>query len=162
MNWQLSGYDVARAVLSNPKAPASSVGIYDPDGAVCGGPAGYYSWADCSPISPSSVKWLRNTQGLANVMGSTTPYIGSSRNLVRSQSWNNIDASLFKSFKVNEHLTAQFQLIAYNAFNRAYLGMPDLGLDDVTSPANLTTFENPNWNYGSGPRNTQLGLKLIF
>jgi hypothetical protein len=108
------------------------------------------------------VKWLRNTQGLANVMGSTTPYIGSSRNLVRSQSWNNIDASLFKSFKVNEHLTAQFQLIAYNAFNRAYLGMPDLGLDDVTSPANLTTFENPNWNYGSGPRNTQLGLKLIF
>jgi outer membrane receptor protein involved in Fe transport len=161
MNWQISGYDVARPVLSNPKAPASSVGIYDPDGAVCGGAAGYYSWADCSPVSPSSVKWLRNTQGLANVMGSQTPYIGSSRNLIRSQSWNNIDASLFKSFKVTERLTAQFQLIAFNAWNRQYLGMPDLGLDDVTSPANLTTFENPNWDYGSN-RNTQLGLKLIF
>jgi hypothetical protein len=162
MNWQLSGYDVARAVISNPKAPINTVGIYDPDGNVCGGPAGYYSWADCSPISPSSVHWLRNTQSLAQLMGSKTPYIGSGRNIVNGQSWNNIDASLFKSFKVSERLTAQFQLIAYNAFNRAYLGTPDLGIDDVSDTPSSNTFEDLRWNAGSGPRNTQLGLKLIF
>ncbi|HEX4006509.1 MAG TPA: TonB-dependent receptor [Acidobacteriaceae bacterium] len=161
MDWQISGYDVARAVLSNPKAPASSVGIYDPDGGVCGGPAGYYSWADCSPVSPSSVKWLRNTQALGTQMGAKTPYFGSGRNLVRSAPWNNMDASLFKSFPVTERVTAQLQLIAYNVFNRQYLGMPDLGLDDVSSDPHFTTFENPKWSYGSN-RNTQIGLKFLF
>ena len=161
MNWQISGYDVARAVISNKKAPLSSVGIYDPDGAVCGGSPGYYNWANCNPISPSDVHWLRNTQGLVTQLGSSTPYIGSSRGTVLSQTWNNMDASLYKSFKVTERVTAQFQLIAYNAFNRQYLGMPDLGLDDVSSDPTQTTFENLNWNYGSN-RNTQLGLKFIF
>jgi hypothetical protein len=148
-------------VISNPKAPLSSVGVYDPDGGICGGTSGYYSWADCSAISPSDVHWLRNTQALVNHVGATTPYIGSSRGSVLSDTWNNLDASLFKSFPVTEHVTAQLQLIAYNAFNRQYLGMPDLGLDDLSSDPQDTTFMNRNWSYGSN-RNTQLGIKLIF
>jgi outer membrane receptor protein involved in Fe transport len=161
MNWQLSGYDVARPVLSNPKAPASSVGVYDPDGSVCGVGQGYFSWADCSPTSPSSVKWLRNTQALGTATGASTPYIGSGRSLTRSQSFNNMDASLYKSQKISERLTLQLQLIAYNVFNRQYLGTPDLGIDDVSSDPTETTFENYKWNYGSN-RNTQVGVKFLF
>ncbi len=161
LNWQLGGVDVARPVISNPKAPINMVGVYDPDGALCGGPAGYYNWADCTPVSPSDVHWLRSTQSLAQLMGSKTPYIGSGRSTLRSQAWNNIDASLYKSFKVNEHLTTQFQLIAYNALNRQYLGLPDPFIDDVSNiPANNTFMDN-RFGYGSN-RNTQLGIKLIF
>jgi hypothetical protein len=161
MNWQISGYDVARAVISNPKAPLSSVGIYDPDGGVCGGSPGYYSWASCAPVTPSDVHWLRNTQGLVNHLGSSTPYIGSSRGTVFSQTWNNLDASLFKSFPITERVTLQLQMIAFNSLNRQYLGMPDLGLDDLSSNPQYTTFENQNWSYGSN-RNTQIGAKFIF
>jgi hypothetical protein len=94
-------------------------------------------------------------------MGSSTPYIGSSRGTTKSQTWNNLDASLFKSFPVTERLTMQLQLIAYNALNRQYLGTPDLGLDDVSSTPQASTFENQNWSYGSN-RNTQIGAKFIF
>jgi hypothetical protein len=161
MNWQLSGYDVMRPVVSNPKAPINMVGVYDPDGNVCGGPAGYYNWADCTPVSPSAVHWLRNTQSLVQQLGANSPYIGVGRNTVRANTWDNIDASLFKNFKVSERLTAQFQLIAYNAWNRQYLGTPDLGIDDVSNvPAN-NTFEDSRFSGGSN-RNTQVGLKLIF
>ncbi|HUB16995.1 MAG TPA: TonB-dependent receptor [Acidobacteriaceae bacterium] len=161
MNWQLSGYDVMRPVVSNPKAPLNTVGVYDPDGNVCGGAPGYYNWADCTPISASSVHWLRNTQSLVQQLGADSPYIGVGRNTVRANTWNNIDASLYKSFRVTERVTAQFQLIAYNAWNRQYLGTPDLGIDDVSNvPAN-NTFEDSRFAYGSN-RNTQLGLKFIF
>jgi outer membrane receptor protein involved in Fe transport len=170
MDWQISGYDTMRAVMSNPKAPLGSVGIYD-DGSytvvkgqkqytLCG-PAGFYNWGDCAPVNKSDVHWLRNTQNLVTEMGSSTPYIGSSRGTTKSQTWNNLDASLFKSFPVTERLTMQLQLIAYNALNRQYLGTPDLGLDDVSSTPQASTFENQNWSYGSN-RNTQIGAKFIF
>ncbi|HTV15111.1 MAG TPA: carboxypeptidase regulatory-like domain-containing protein [Acidobacteriaceae bacterium] len=167
MNWQLGGYDVARAYVSNSKAAFSSpVAFYD-DGSVCGGSPGYYNWADvlyglpCDSVDPSSAHFIRNTQLLASHLGSSTPYIGSGRNIVKSQTWNNMDASLYKSFPVSERVTAQLQLIAYNVFNRQYLGMPDLGLDDVGPTQQSTTFMNRNWSYGSN-RNTQLGIKFIF
>ena len=161
MNWQLSGYDVMRTVVSNPKAPINMVGVYDPDGNVCGGPAGYYNWADCTPIAPSAVHWLRNTQSLNTVLGANTPYNGVGRNTVRANTWDNIDASLYKNFRVTERLTAQFQLIAFNAWNRQYLGTPDLGIDDVSDVPSANTFEDNRFASGSN-RNTQLGLKFIF
>jgi len=161
MNWQLSGYDVMRPVVSNPKAPINMVGVYDPDGNVCGGPAGYYNWADCTPIAPSAVHWLRNTQSLNTVLGANTPYNGVGRNTVRANTWDNIDASLYKNFRVTERLTAQFQLIAFNAWNRQYLGTPDLGIDDVSDVPSANTFEDNRFASGSN-RNTQLGLKFIF
>ena len=104
---------------------------------------------------------MRSTQSLAQLIGSKTPYIGSGRSTVFSQSWNNIDASLYKSFKVNERLTAQFQLIAFNALNRQYLGMPDLFIDDVSNVPSSNTFMDSRFGAGSN-RNTQLGVKLIF
>ncbi|MBV8629374.1 MAG: TonB-dependent receptor [Silvibacterium sp.] len=161
MNWQLSGYDVARPVLSNPKAPLNQVGVYDPDGSVCGVGQGYFNWADCSPSSPTAVHWLRNTQALANLMGGNNPYIGSGRSLARSQSWNNLDASLYKTTKLTEALSMQLQLVAYNALNRQYLGMPDLGIDDVSTTPSSNTFEDLRWNFGSN-RNVQIGVKFIF
>jgi hypothetical protein len=147
MNWQLSGYDVCRPVLSNPKAPVTTVGVYDG--------TGYYDWYTGNAISPSDVHWLRNTQTLASLQG-TNPYIGVGRNTLRGQSWNNLDASLFKSTKLSEKLTLQLQLIAFNSLNRQYLGAPDTLIDDVGG-----SFMDYRYNYGSN-RNTQLGIKFIF
>ncbi|MFT4114603.1 TonB-dependent receptor domain-containing protein [Silvibacterium sp.] len=161
LNWQLGGYDVARPVLSNKKAPINTVGVYDPDGSVCGVGQGFYNWADCSQISPSQVHWLRNTQALVNYLGSKTPYIGVGRDTVFSKTWSNLDLDLFKEEKVNEKLRVQFQLDMYNALNNQNLGMPDLGIDDVSSSPSSNTFEDSRWSYGHN-RNTQLGIKFLF
>ncbi|GGH02532.1 TonB-dependent receptor [Silvibacterium dinghuense] len=160
MNWQLSGYDVARPVLSNPKAPINKVGIYDADGSVCGG-IGYYNWADCTPVSSSQVHWLRNTQALVQHLGAKSPYIGVGRNTVFSKAWSNMDLNLFKEEKVNEKLRVQLQLIMYNALNNQNLGTPDLGIDDVSDTPSGNTFEDSRWSYGHN-RNTQLAIKFLF
>jgi outer membrane receptor protein involved in Fe transport len=155
-NWQLSGYDVCRPVISNPKAPISTVGIYDSQGDICGNGVGYMNWANCEPTSPSAVHWLRNTQAVQNLTGGNNPYIGVGRNTLRGKAWNNTDASLYKTTKISERVSMQLQLIAYNVFNKQYLDDPDTGVDDVGG-----SFEDYRYNYGSN-RNTQIGIKFLF
>lgn len=159
-NWQLSGFDNARPVISNPAAPITTVGIYD-DGSVCGNTnadgstyVGYVNWANCAPTTASAVHWLRNTQVVADQAGK--PYIGAGRNSLRAQSWNNFDVALQKETKLTERVTMTLSLIGYNAMNRQYLGSPDTLIDDVGS-----SFEDYRWNYGSN-RNTQLKAEFRF
>lgn len=151
-NWQLSGFDNARPVLNNKNAPITTVGVLD-DGSVCG-VVGYADWATCNPGSQDSFHWLRNTQLVANQAGN--PYIGSGRNTLRGQSWNNFDVALQKQTKLSERLSMTLSLIGYNALNRQYLGTPDTLIDDVGG-----SFEDYRYNYGSN-RNTQLKVDFQF
>ncbi|HEY3706468.1 MAG TPA: carboxypeptidase regulatory-like domain-containing protein [Terracidiphilus sp.] len=154
-NWQLSGYDSHRPLLSNKNAPVGSVGIYD-DGSVCGAGVGYFSWFDCSPGTASTFHWLRNT-ALTSQALTNTPYGGVGRNTQHSTSWNNFDVAMQKQTKLTERLNMTLSVISYNALNRQYLGAPsDLDIDDVGS-----TFYDYRWNYGSH-RTTQLKAQFQF
>jgi hypothetical protein len=164
LNWQLSGYDNARPIVSNPKAPIQTVGFYD-DGSyslddkgnkvydVCG-PAGYYNWANCQSTTPDAVHWLRNSQTLENA--ANNPYLGVGRNTLRTQFWNNFDVALQKETKLSERVLMVISLNAYNALNRQFLGTPDTFVDDVGG-----TFEDLRYNYGSN-RNAQLKIDFNF
>jgi hypothetical protein len=161
-NWQLSGYDNARPVLSNKGAPITSVGIVD-DGSNCGAAGAYLDWnelennGNCVTGSASTFHWLRNTQYLASL--SNKPYIGVGRNSERGQMWNNVDLKLEKVTKLSERLSMNFSVIAYNALNRQFLGTPsDLDIDDV-GPG--STYFDYRWNFGSN-RNTQLKVDFQF
>jgi hypothetical protein len=103
-----------------------------------------------APNSPSS--YAINNVETANALGN--PYPGVSRNTLRGQSFNNLDASIFKTTKLSERLSMQLQLNVFNTFNRQYLGTPgaQLGASDFLSTA---------FNAGTN-RFVQLGGKILF
>ncbi|MBV8114175.1 MAG: TonB-dependent receptor [Silvibacterium sp.] len=121
--------------------------------------------SSCRPIltnasaknSPSSyaVNNVTNADALNN------PYPGVGRNTVRGQSWNNLDASVFKTTPITERISLQLQLNVFNSLNRQYLGTPGAFLGAVNF---LTTA----YNQGApspgaiANRSVQLGGKIIF
>jgi hypothetical protein len=166
--WQLGGYDTNRPLLVNPKAPITSVGIYE-DGSwgynLCGNTladgktpyTGWENWQTCAPVSDSSqFHWARNTATTAQML-THNPYGGVGRNTQHSSYWNNFDAALQKTTRLNERVNMTLSVISYNALNRQYLGAPtDLDIDDTG-----VSFYDYRWNYGSN-RTTQLKVQFQF
>lgn len=120
-NANFIGADSCRPVLSNPKAPLNSVALNTG--------TGYVDYAQGTPVSPSQVHWIYNNGYEALARG--TPFPGVGRNTLRGDTWNDVDASLYKNLKISERFTTQIQLTADNVLNRAYYGTPDPFLDDV-------------------------------
>lgn len=120
-NANFIGADACRPVLSNPKAPLSSVGLNTGNG--------YVDYALGTPVSPSQVHWIYNNGYEALTRG--TPFPGVGRNTLRGDTWNDVDASVYKNVRMTERVTAQLQVSAFNVMNRAYYGTPDGFLDDV-------------------------------
>ena len=110
-----------------------------------------------APNSPSS--YVVNTTTLARSMGNPFPGVG--RNTLRGQSWNSMDASVFKTTQLNEHIRLELQFSAFNVFNRQYLGTPlaSIALSNPSAPVN--PFLSLAYNTGS-IRNAQLGARFIF
>ncbi len=119
-------------------------------------------------------KWLINNQYEAEALGN--PYPGSGRNLLRGNTVNELDASVFKTVRIAERVSMQLRLNVFNVPNRMYLGNPDPVVTDAT-PTHTTgtgqtfaSFENYLNNtgtivgtpFGKGNRNIQLGGKIIF
>jgi hypothetical protein len=73
---------------------------------------------------------------------------------VRGPGLENIDLSLFKSFKPVERLTVQFRAEAFNLLNQVVFGLPN-GTLSSTSFGAITTQSN-------SARTIQFGLKLLF
>jgi hypothetical protein len=154
-NWQLGGVDTARPVVSNPNAPITTVGVLDDaNGDACGVGPGYYNWANCQPTTPDAIHWLRNSQTVADLHNN--PWVGVGRNTLRSQSWNNFDATVQKQTQLTERLLMTISVIGYNALNRQYLGTPDTFVDDVGG-----SFMDNRYLYGSN-RNVQLKATFQF
>jgi hypothetical protein len=76
------------------------------------------------------------------------------RNILRSQSLQNFDASLFREDRIGERARLQFRAELFNAFNHPTFGIPQ------------TVFTNRLFgqvsNTASTARQIQLGVKLIF
>lgn len=91
------------------------------------------------------------------------------RNIFRDSGFRDWDLSVFKNFKFKERLTAQFRAEFFNVLNRPNFANP--GLNATNDPSggafgaeNSTpdvAAVNPILGTG-GPREIQLGLKLIF
>jgi len=140
------GLDVARPILSNPKAPAGTLGIYTDTTvtpATATTPAVFSApvledFRTGALISPSDVRFIANNQLAANILGN--PYPGSGRNLLRGDTFNNVDFSVFKNTKISERVTFRLEVDAYNVLNRGYYDAPGNALTDYA--ASTSYFNN--------------------
>ena len=73
---------------------------------------------------------------------------------IRTDGIYNFDLSLFKNFHVTERVNVQFRAEALNAFNTPRFGGPNTSITSSTVGA-ITSQAN-------APRQTQLGLKVLF
>jgi hypothetical protein len=175
-----SQLDTCRLVLSNKKAPTSSVAYLNPytgpQDPVTGAPTlgtpvyvvygsdGYDASGVYSPGTPTdltSAHWIIDNQAYALAVGN--PYPGSSRSLLRGPDFSELDATITKRTKVTEKVEMQLSLAAYNALNQKYLGP---GNPDVSSAAFASNIFNSSGTTtpgnSSGNRFFILGGKVIF
>lgn len=83
--------------------------------------------------------------------------------VVRASGFKNLDATLFKRFRLHERLRSEFRFEAFNLLNHPNLGNPGLdpragGFGVVTAKALTSQVANVSNN----ERNVQLALKFIF
>ncbi len=162
-NTNVIGSDSCRPILSNQSAPIGSVGYN-------GGPGvGYLDYTTGQSTTPNAVHWLVNNQYEAEARGN--PYPGVGRSTLRGNTVNELDMSVFKTVRINERISGQLRINAYNVPNRAYYGTPDQALNDANlSVRGYNSFNNYMANsgggvaapFGKGTRNIQLGAKIIF
>lgn len=164
-----NGADTERPLLSNPKAPVGTVGIYTTTttGGVTSAPA-LVDYVTGAPTTPSQVHWISNNKYAALAAG--TPYPGAGRNLLRGNTTNNADTSVFKNTKLTERLTLRLEVDAFNILNRSYYGTPDnfigdagssfgnFSLNSAFTPATAGGVAGP----GTGVRNLVFGGKFLF
>jgi hypothetical protein len=84
---------------------------------------------------------------------------------VRTMGANNLDLSLYKSFKFGETRDLRFEVSSYNVANRAQFGMPNVpAITDLW--AQLQQGPNTNWgqitNTVNTPRQFQFGARFTF
>ena len=168
-NTNIIGNDSCRPILSNPSAPIGSVGIN-------AGPAGFLDYGTGNPTTPSAEHWILNNEYEAEALG--TPYPGSGRSILRGNTVNELDMSVFKTIRINERFSGQLRINAYNVPNRAYYGTPDFTLNDADPSKHISAAYPQGFNtfntyftipgggvappFGKGTRNIQLGAKIIF
>jgi hypothetical protein len=83
------------------------------------------------------------------------------RNEFRGPGFWNVDASLFKRFKVKDDMALEFRVEAQNVFNHVNLNNPDgnIGVPgNNNANAGFITSTAPNWQ----PRNLQFALRFHF
>ena len=151
------GLDSCRPVLNNVNAPLGNVGYNAGSGV-------YRDKATGAVVNPSTEHFLINNVAEALTLGNPFPGVG--RNTLRGNSYNNVDASIYKNNKLTERVNLQLQFQVFNALNRGYYGIPDASVDDAGS-----TFGNFQGNAGSkagngnapgDSRNVTLGARLLF
>jgi len=108
-------------------------------------------------VQPNAAKGIGDSATCAYSTESYTNFSTGTNGSERSPSVQNVDLSLFKSFKIYEGHTLAFRADAFNAFNLTSLGFPD------TNAGNSTFGQiNNTRNSGAGQRNIQLGLNYHF
>ena len=152
------GADTCRLVLSNKSAPIQTIALLQ-GGALTDLVSG-------NPVTASATHWIINNQDIANQLG--TPYPGSGRNILRAQTYNNLDASIFKDTKFRDDIVVELQLNVYNALNRQFRGTPlanafyDTGAVGPANPFLSNAYNSSEARQGIGTRNVQLGGKIRF
>jgi len=161
---QAFGGNPCRPVLSNPSAPLGSIGINL-------GPGGYVDYVTGASTTPSAEHWLWNNQYEA--ITKANPFPGVGRNILRGDSFNDLDLSAGKTIHITERVSMQVMASAFNLLNRAYYGTPDINVEHSL----FGGFESTQFAFGTaqgsgagggsypqglGNRNVQLTGKIIF
>jgi len=125
---------------------------------------------DPTRYAVNSGKATTDFNGNPVAQAATNPF-GVQRNTLRTQSYNNLDTSVYKNTKITERFTLQLQATAFNILNRQYRGAGgstiDPFIDDLVTQSNgsidpvLNTFLNNHGN-ASNNRTVTLGAKVIF
>lgn len=152
-NQNVTGIDTCRLVLSNKSAPIDTVAYLNPyvsdpsTGAVTPGTPHYIVYNSDStdqntgvyspgtPVDPANTHWIINNQAYA--MAVNNPYPGSSRSLLRGQPFSDFDATVVKTFPINERVNVQLSMAAYNVLNQQFRGVGNtfVGASNFTSNA---------------------------
>jgi hypothetical protein len=161
LNGDLSGTN-DRPSLSNPLAPATSVGFANSQAGVigCGASATGFFDINCHPVSLGAVRYLVDPTIRTGIAG---------RNTLRAPGYNTVDMSLQRSFKIPftswEQDRFEIRFDYFNVFNTPIFRFETGGLSDgdVTN----TFFNQPNLNSGvsvgqTGARTGRLQLRYVF
>jgi hypothetical protein len=112
----------------------------------------------------------RDAASWFNTAAFTAPAAGtfgsSGRNTIIGPRLHIVDLSVGKVTKLNDRLSAQFRMEAFNLFNHANLSLPNVNLSAPATFGTITAtpdtdLGNPRLGDG-GPRVIQFGLKLLF
>ena len=113
---------------------------------------------DATGISPiiadQNIDHWFNTAAFAQPAPYTFGNLGRTVNTVRQSAAHNVDFSLFKKFHPMEKMRVEFRAEAFNLTNTPIFGLPGTSLGSSTFGV-VTGQEN-------GPRQVQLGLKVVF
>jgi hypothetical protein len=177
----VTGTDTCRPILVNPNAPFTAVGritttagVTNLVSAVPGGPIITPNiGASGTTANLSAVHWVVNDTFAAQFLGS--PFLGVGRDTQRGDYINNANLSIFKTTRVSERISLQFQTTAYNVFNREFLGQPGTNINSLDNPARRTFGSFGNWKFNSdgdgsayvtsggiGRRRLEFAMKVIF
>jgi len=161
LNGDLSGTN-DRPSLSNPLAPATSVGFANSQAGVigCGASATGFFDINCNPVSLGDVRYLVDPTVRTGIAG---------RNTLRAPGYNTFDMSLQRSFKIPftswEQDRFEIRFDYFNVFNTPIFRFEAGGLSDgdVTN----AFFNQPNLNSGvsvgqTGARTGRLQLRYMF
>jgi hypothetical protein len=103
-----------------------------------------------------------NRAAFANPATGTFGNIG--RNTIYGPGFGAVDFSVFKNTTITERLRAEFRVEIFNLFNRTNYNNPNVTFSS-SSFGQITSTRNggsaPGLGFGE-PRNTQLGLRLVF
>ncbi len=100
---------------------------------------------------PTLAQWFDKS---AFVVPGNFTYGNSGANILREDSFKNVDLSLFKQFSFKERFRIQFRAEAFNLTNTASFSAPGTNVDVASGGIVTSTV--------SAPRNVQFGLKFNF
>jgi carboxypeptidase family protein len=151
-----------RPAISNPNAPATSVGFANSQAALvgCGASATGFVDINCNPVTLSSVRYVVDPAIRTGIAG---------RNTLRAPGYNTLDMSIQRSFKLPftpmEQDRFEIRFDYFNLFNTPIFRFEVGGLSDgdVTNPF----FNRPDLNSGvsvnaTGARTGRLQLRYVF
>jgi len=152
-NGAFAGYDTVRPFLSNPNAPANTVGQFNSAGQLV-------LYGTSTVVAPSAVHFIYNNLAADKAFG--TPF-GIGRNTQTGPRYQRADLSIYKTFSITERLKLQIRGEAQNAFNHTTLPIPSPYPEQPTF-LNITAGENTGSGSSltAGPRIIRLGAKITF
>ncbi|HMD99229.1 MAG TPA: TonB-dependent receptor [Terriglobia bacterium] len=178
-------YENLRPFLSNPKAPASQVGILAADACSYAGvgcelaPNAMLSWNALNtfnngftstgaetPVDASQVRFVVNGPQSASVHA--TPYGDVGRNTLRDSITNTGNFSIYKYTNVTERIKVRFDATFLNVFNHPSFTTIDPFLDDAGVTQEAYGFAIPSLQSGGdlsgtgGQRQIKFGLRVEF
>ncbi len=173
------GLDTSRPFLSNPSAPAASIGMYAGDACAiygdptaCGAsPTALIDWTalnsvgSTTVVSPKQEHFILNEAQAQLING--TPYGNAGRNSLRDYKSNTASFQLAKTSNWGERVRLNWHMSMVNVFNHANYASIDPFVEDAGLVGLGTGFANPYvqnsaGNQGSANRLIRFGLKVSF